>query len=264
MTQQTPAEKKPPRLRKGSACPTCTIGRLLPIAYGLLTSEGAKRVKGGQIFSGGCLVNHVFDPKLGVISADPELACPQCKGKFWRGGQPTILRGGTPLQPEGGARMIPESDIQYFNEMFDKMIAQYRIRQLLTRAPLGRRWQCNFSPRLISCSLVDLQPGEADPAAPPSDPLELFPRDKRPFLRLIDPKIAAPGERWTHYFIEMFDAVLELRGVKIKARRAVRKHAGEDASTYLVRILNRLKTTRAASIPFVPIDDPALQRKEDQ
>ncbi len=81
---------KPKRLRKGSTCPTCTTGRLLPIAYGFPSPEGRRRFKAGEIALGGCVVNSVLDPKLGVISADPDLECPQCKGRFWRGGGPII------------------------------------------------------------------------------------------------------------------------------------------------------------------------------
>ena len=74
------------RLRKGSRCPSCANGRLLPIVYGLPLPESLVRDQRGEVILGGCIVTKVFDPELGFIS-DPELGCPACERKFYRNGR---------------------------------------------------------------------------------------------------------------------------------------------------------------------------------
>ena len=76
---------KPPRLlRKGSKCPTCKVGKLIPIIYGMPESELIEQSERGEVELGGCSVTEVFDPERGFISGDPELYCPKCEGRFFR------------------------------------------------------------------------------------------------------------------------------------------------------------------------------------
>ena len=74
------------RLRKGSRCPSCEDGRLLPIVYGYPIPETFERSKRGEVMLGGCIVTTVIDPEFGTVS-DPELGCPACERKFYRNGR---------------------------------------------------------------------------------------------------------------------------------------------------------------------------------
>jgi hypothetical protein len=69
-------------LRKGSNCPTCKVGKLIPIVYGMPGRELMEQSDRGEVELGGCVVSEVFDPERGFISGDPELSCPKCEGKF--------------------------------------------------------------------------------------------------------------------------------------------------------------------------------------
>ena len=71
-------------LRKGSNCPTCKAGRLIPIIYGLPGRELMEQSERGEVELGGCSVTEVHDSELGFISGDPELYCPKCEGRFFR------------------------------------------------------------------------------------------------------------------------------------------------------------------------------------
>ena len=71
-------------LRKGSRCPTCNAGKLIPIVYGLPGREPMEQSGRGEIELGGCEVSQVFDPELGFIGGDPALFCPKCEGRFFR------------------------------------------------------------------------------------------------------------------------------------------------------------------------------------
>ena len=71
-------------LRKGSHCPTCNAGKLIPIVYGLPLRELMEQSERGEVELGGCIITEVFDPKSGLISGDPELYCPKCEGRFFR------------------------------------------------------------------------------------------------------------------------------------------------------------------------------------
>ena len=74
----------PKRLRKGSKCPDCKVGKLIPIVYGMPGRELMEQSGLGEIELGGCSVTEVFDPERGFISGDPELYCPKCEGRFFR------------------------------------------------------------------------------------------------------------------------------------------------------------------------------------
>jgi len=74
----------PKRLRKGSKCPTCKTGKLIPIVYGFPGRALMEQSERGEIKLGGCSVTEVFDPKRGFISGDPELYCPKCEERFFR------------------------------------------------------------------------------------------------------------------------------------------------------------------------------------
>ena len=75
-------------LRKGSRCPACTIGRLVPIVYGLPGPEMVERYERGEISLGGCVVSEVFDEERGVfVSANPQMSCPACGSEFFRDGR---------------------------------------------------------------------------------------------------------------------------------------------------------------------------------
>ena len=69
-------------LRKGSNCPTCKVGKLIPIIYGMPGRQLIEQSDRGEVELGGCVVSEVFDPERGFISGDPELSCPKCEGKF--------------------------------------------------------------------------------------------------------------------------------------------------------------------------------------
>ena len=70
-------------LRKGSKCPTCNAGKLIPIVYGLPLRELMEQSERGEVELGGCIITEVFDPERGFVSGDPELYCPKCKGKYF-------------------------------------------------------------------------------------------------------------------------------------------------------------------------------------
>ena len=72
------------RLRKGSKCPTCEVGKLIPIVYGMPGRGLIEQTERGEIELGGCVVSQVFDPERGFISGDPELSCPACEERFFR------------------------------------------------------------------------------------------------------------------------------------------------------------------------------------
>ena len=74
----------PKRLRKGSKCPTCKVGKLIPIVYGMPEGELIEQSERGEVELGGCSVTEVHDSELGFISGDPELYCPKCEGRFFR------------------------------------------------------------------------------------------------------------------------------------------------------------------------------------
>jgi hypothetical protein len=74
----------PKRLRKGSNCPTCKVGKLIPIVYSMPGRELMEQSGRGEIELGGCSVTEVHDSELGFISGDPELYCPKCEGRFFR------------------------------------------------------------------------------------------------------------------------------------------------------------------------------------
>jgi len=71
------------RLRKGSRCPTCSEGRLIPIAYGYPGPGLAEASERGEVALGGCLVNYHLDAE-GNMVGEPELSCPRCGGEFCR------------------------------------------------------------------------------------------------------------------------------------------------------------------------------------
>lgn len=79
------------RLRKGSKCPTCEVGKLIPIVYGMPGRGLIEQSERGKIELGGCVVSQVLDPEIGPISGDPELSCPACEGRFFRSGQEGVV-----------------------------------------------------------------------------------------------------------------------------------------------------------------------------
>ena len=77
------------RLRKGSRCPTCRAGRLIPIVYGLPGRELVAQYDRGEIELGGCVVGTVLDSahwetESELESLAPELSCPKCDAKHRR------------------------------------------------------------------------------------------------------------------------------------------------------------------------------------
>ena len=64
-------------LRKGSTCPICTKAKLVPIVYGLPTSDLGDREAALEIVLGGCC----------VTDNDPELECLGCETRFTRDGE---------------------------------------------------------------------------------------------------------------------------------------------------------------------------------
>ena len=80
----SPMVNKVPTLRKGSKCPTCKSGKLIPIVYGMPSRELMEQSERGELELGGCNVTEVHDSELGFISGDPELYCPRCAGRFFR------------------------------------------------------------------------------------------------------------------------------------------------------------------------------------
>jgi hypothetical protein len=77
--------EKPKTLRKGSNCPTCKAGKLIPIVYGLPGRELMEQSDRGEIELGGCVVTQIIDHN-GIRTNDPELHCPTCRSKFFRSG----------------------------------------------------------------------------------------------------------------------------------------------------------------------------------
>jgi hypothetical protein len=71
-------------LRKGSRCPACNGGKVIPIVYGLPGRELMEQSERGEVELRGYIITEVFDPKSGFISGDPELYCPKCEGRFFR------------------------------------------------------------------------------------------------------------------------------------------------------------------------------------
>ena len=72
-------------LRKGSKCPTCNAGKLIPIVYGLPLRELMEQSERGEVELGGCIVTQIIDLN-GIRTNDPELHCPTCSSKFYRSG----------------------------------------------------------------------------------------------------------------------------------------------------------------------------------
>jgi hypothetical protein len=72
------------RLRKGSKCPMCEVGKLIPIVYGMPGRGLIEQSERGEIELGGCVMSPVLHPEIGLISGDPELSCPACEGRFFR------------------------------------------------------------------------------------------------------------------------------------------------------------------------------------
>jgi DNA-directed RNA polymerase subunit RPC12/RpoP len=72
-------------LRKGSTCPRCNSGKLVPIVYGLPGRELMEQSERGEVELGGCVVTQVIDHN-GIRTSDPELHCPACSSKFYRSG----------------------------------------------------------------------------------------------------------------------------------------------------------------------------------
>ena len=68
-------------LRKGSTCPTCKKAKLVPIVYGLPTSDVAEREGARQIVLGGCC----------VTGNEPELECLGCEARFMRDGDLVLI-----------------------------------------------------------------------------------------------------------------------------------------------------------------------------
>lgn len=77
--------EKPRALRKGSNCPTCETGKLIPIVYGLPGRDLIEQSNRGEIELGGCVVTQIMEHN-GIRTNDPELYCPTCSSKFFRRG----------------------------------------------------------------------------------------------------------------------------------------------------------------------------------
>ncbi len=72
-------------VRKGSRCPHCSDGRLLPIVYGTPNHEQIELHEEGKVILGGPVRNEVFDEqKILFVTMDPPLGCPLCKKTFFR------------------------------------------------------------------------------------------------------------------------------------------------------------------------------------
>ena len=73
------------RLRKGSRCPTCKAGKLIPIVYGLPGRELVAQYDRGEIELGGCTVRSLYDVERSTfVPCDPELSCPACGSQHFR------------------------------------------------------------------------------------------------------------------------------------------------------------------------------------
>ena len=82
------------RLCKGSRCPSCLEGRLIPIAYGFPSIETVARYREGKVALGGCVISEVFDEeRFEIVSADPQPSCPRCEGRFFRAARERVING---------------------------------------------------------------------------------------------------------------------------------------------------------------------------
>ena len=79
------------RLRKGSKCPMCEVGRLIPIVYGMPGRGLIEQSERGEIELGGCVMSQVLHPEIGLTSGDPELSCPACEVKHYRDVRPHAM-----------------------------------------------------------------------------------------------------------------------------------------------------------------------------
>ena len=70
-------------LRKGSHCPTCNAGKLIPIVYGLPGRELIEKSGRGETELRGFVMIQIIDENA-IRSNDPELNCPACNSKFFR------------------------------------------------------------------------------------------------------------------------------------------------------------------------------------
>jgi hypothetical protein len=86
-SESSASTKLPRLLRKGSKCPACKMGKLIPIVYGLPDREVMEKSERGELELGGCIITEVIDPGSGFISGDPALFCPKCEGRFFRNGE---------------------------------------------------------------------------------------------------------------------------------------------------------------------------------
>ena len=73
------------RLRKGSRCPRCAKGKLVPIVYGLPLSELIEQSQRGEVMLGGCVISEFIDGS--VTWGAPELGCASCEHKIYRDGR---------------------------------------------------------------------------------------------------------------------------------------------------------------------------------
>ena len=73
------------RLRKGSRCPRCAKGKLVPIVYGLPGGELVEQFQRGEVMLGGCVVEQSFDGS--ITWGAPELGCAGCEREFYRDGR---------------------------------------------------------------------------------------------------------------------------------------------------------------------------------
>jgi len=73
------------KLRKGSTCPSCAKGKLVPIVYGLPMEDLMEQAQRGEVILGGCVVTQMIDGD--VTWGDPELGCSACERKFYRDGR---------------------------------------------------------------------------------------------------------------------------------------------------------------------------------
>ena len=69
-SERSATTKLPRVLRKGSKCPTCKVGKLIPIVYGMPSRELMEQSERGELELGGCNVTEVHDSELGFISGE--------------------------------------------------------------------------------------------------------------------------------------------------------------------------------------------------
>ena len=84
-------DQPPRRLRKGSKCPMCEVGKLIPIVYGMPDRGLIEQSERGEIELGGCVMSQVLHLEIGLISGDPELSCPACEVKHYRDVRPHAM-----------------------------------------------------------------------------------------------------------------------------------------------------------------------------